>query len=61
MYEAHPYSQIVYTPDGKKLWKDIKIGDKLFSPTKGVVTVTDIPIDEKMPIYNITLSDGRTV
>lgn len=61
LYEAHPYSQIVYTPDGKKLWKDIKIGDKLFSPTKGIVTVTDIPIDEKIPIYNITLSDGRTV
>ena len=61
LYEAHPYSQKVYTPNGQKLWKDIKIGDKLFSPTKGIVTVTDIPVNEKMPIYKITLSDGRIV
>lgn len=61
LYEAHPYSQKVYTPEGMKLWKDIKIGDKLFSPTKGIVTVTDIPVDEEMNIYKITLSDGRTI
>lgn len=61
LYEAHPYSQVVYTPNGVKLWKDIKIGDKLFSPTKGEVTVTDIPIDKQMPIYKITLTDGRTI
>lgn len=61
MYEAHPYSQLVHTPNGIKLWKDIKIGDKLFSPTKGEVTVTDIPIDEEMPIYKITLEDGRVI
>ena len=61
LYEAHPYSQKVYTPEGMKIWKDIKIGDKLFSPTKGIVTVTDIPVDEEMGIYKITLSDGRTI
>lgn len=61
LYEAHPYSQKVYTPEGMKIWKDIKIGDKLFSPTKGIVTVTDIPVDEEMDIYKITLSDGRTI
>lgn len=61
LYEAHPYSQVVYTPNGVKLWKDIKIGDKLFSPTKGEVTVTDIPIDKQMPIYKVTLTDGRTI
>ena len=61
LYEAHPYSQVVYTPNGVKLWKDVKIGDKLFSPTKGEVTVTDIPIDKQMPIYKITLTDGRTI
>lgn len=61
LYEAHPYSQKVYTPNGIKLWRDITIGSKLFSPTKGVVTVTDIPIDTKMEIYKITLIDGRTV
>ena len=61
LYEAHPYSQKVYTPEGVKFWKDIHIGDKLFSPTKGIVTVTDIPIDEEMPIYKITLEDGRVI
>lgn len=61
LYEAHPYSQIVHTPNGTKLWRDIKIGDTLFSPTKGIVKVTDIPVDEEMDIYKITLSDGRTI
>ena len=61
MYEAHPYSQLVYTPDGPKQWKDIQIGDSLFSPTKGTVKVTDIPVNEEMDIYKITLSDGRVI
>lgn len=61
LYEAHPYSQIVHTPDGDKLWKDIKIGDSLFSPDGSTVRVTDIPIDEYMPIYEIVLGDGRKV
>jgi Homing endonuclease. len=61
LYEAHPYSQLVPTPDGMKFWKDIKIGDTLFSPTKNTVKVVDIPIDEMMPIYEITLADGRTI
>lgn len=61
MYEAHPYSQLVYTPDGPKQWEDIQIGDSLFSPTKGIVKVIDIPVDEEMDIYKITLSDGRVI
>lgn len=61
LYEAHPYSQLVHTPDGIKTWKDIKIGDRLFSPTKGEVIVTDIPVDKEMPIYKIVLEDGRVV
>ena len=61
MYEAHPYSQVVPTPDGFKKWEDIKIGDKLFSPTKGETTVVNIPIDEQMPIYKVALTDGRII
>jgi len=61
LYEAHPYSQKVYTPNGLKEWGDIKIGDTLFSPTKGSVKVIDIPVDEEMDIYKIKLSDGRVV
>ena len=61
MYEAHPYNQDVITPGGVKKWRDIKIGDKLFSPTKGETTVIDVPIDTQMPIYKVTLVDGRTI
>lgn len=61
MFEAHAYSERVPTPNGFKLWRDIKIGDTLFSPTKGTVTVIDIPVDTYMPIYKITLSDGRVI
>ena len=60
-YEAHPYSQKVYTPNGLKTWEDIKIGDELFAPNGKKVTVTDIPVDEYMPIYKVTLADGRVV
>ena len=61
LYEAHPYSQKVNTPNGIKLWEDIKVGDTLFSPTKGEVTVIDIPVNKEMPLYKITLEDGRTI
>lgn len=61
LYEAHPYDQVVYTPEGERLWGDIKVGDKLFSPTKGIVTVIDIPVEGEDDIYEITLSDGRKV
>lgn len=61
MYEAHPYSQKVITPQGEKKWKDIQIGDLLFAPNGKTVTVTDIPVDEYMPIYKVTFNDGRVV
>lgn len=61
LYEAHPYSQKVITPNGIKLWGDVKVGDELFSTNGRIVKVTDIPIDEKMPIYKVTLKDGRTI
>lgn len=59
--KAHPYSQIVETPDGKRLWGDIKIGDRLFTPSGNITTVIDIPYDEESDIYDVILSDGRTV
>lgn len=61
-YEAHPYSQIVKLPDGtQKLWGDVKIGDTLFAPNGKTTKVIDIPVDEYMPIYKVTLNDGREV
>lgn len=59
--KAHPYSQTVYTPDGLKLWGDIKIGDKLFNSYGGTTTVIDIPFDNITDIFEITLKDGRKV
>lgn len=62
LYEAHPYSQQVKLPNGTtKLWKDVCIGDELFAPNGKTVKVIDIPVDRYMPIYKVTLKDGRTV
>lgn len=57
--KAHPYSQIVYTPDGVKRWGDIQVGDVLFGDDGKLTTVTAIPFDAEEKIYTVTLSDGR--
>lgn len=58
---AHPYFEKVYTPDGLKMWGDIKVGDRLFGTYGNVTTVTDIPFDKIAPYYKVTLIDGREV
>lgn len=59
--KAHPYSQLVYTPEGIKQWGDIQIGDVLFGDDGKLTKVTDIPFNEEEEIYLVTLSDGRTL
>lgn len=59
--KAHPYSQIVYTPKGRKLWKDVHIGDILFGDNGNITKVVDIPFDEETDIYNVQLLDGRII
>ena len=59
--KAHPYSQIVYTPNGKTTWKNIKIGDELFGDDGKLTKVINIPFDEECDVYKITLKDGRIV
>lgn len=59
--KAHPYSQTVYTPKGKAVWGDIKIGDLLFGDDGETTMVMDIPFDGVEDIYRITLKDGREV
>ena len=59
--KAHPYNEIVYTPDGVKLWGDIKIGDKLFGPDGDITTVVDIPFDGVAPIYEVEFYNGKAV
>jgi hypothetical protein len=58
---AHPYSEYIYTPSGKKQWKDIKIGDIIFADNGQSTKVVDIPFDDFTDIYKITLFDGRIV
>ena len=59
--KAHPYSQKVFTPEGWKLWKDIHVGDYLYSDDGNITKVIDIPYDEESDIYQVTLKDGRTI
>ena len=58
---AHPYTQLVRTPNGIKQWGDIQIGDYLYSLDGSTTKVVDIPIDEELDIYRVTLRDGRTI
>lgn len=59
--KAHPYDQIVYTPEGKKLWGEIKVGDFLYGDDGNLTRVTDIPFDNYAPIYEIELASGHKV
>ena len=59
--KAHPYNEIVYTPKGKKLWGDIKIGDLLYDENGGTTKVIDIPFNDVAPIYEVKFSNGEAV
>lgn len=58
---AHPYYQKVNTPDGKKKWGDIQIGDKLYNTQGGICTVTDIPIDREDTNIFLVVTRNNTV
>ena len=58
---AHPYDELVWTPEGLRRWGTIKVGDKLFGDDGKITTVTNIPFDDECDIYEITLKDGRKV
>lgn len=59
--KAHPYSQIVYTPEGCKSWGEIQVGDTLFGDDGKLTKVIDIPFDDYQDVYKVTLKDGRIV
>lgn len=59
--KAHPYDEFVYTPQGKKQWKDIKIGDFVYGDDGNITKVIDVPFDGIAPIYEIELSNGYKV
>lgn len=60
---AQPLYSKIMKPDGSYCeMKDIKVGDKIASPTEGETTVTGVfPQPTKRPIYEIELEDGRKV
>lgn len=59
--KAFAYSQEVETPTGRRVWKDIQIGDTLFAPDGSITKVIDIPFDEEHDVYKMILQDGRSV
>ena len=59
--KAHPYNEIVWTPEGIKLWKDVKVGDYLFGDDGNITKVIDIPFDGISPIYEIEMANGLKV
>lgn len=58
---GHPYSQTIYTPDGKTTWENIKIGSKVFAEDGTIATVKDVIELGDKDIYRFTLSDGRVI
>lgn len=61
LYEAHPISQKIITPDGERTWVDIGVGDKLFDENGSTTTVRAILNRCVAPIYKVTLGDGREI
>lgn len=59
---AQPLDSKVYLPDGSyKRMGDVKIGDKVMSPSKKEATVVNIPFHGVADCYEIELEDGRKV
>lgn len=58
---AHPYSQEVYTPEGKTTWENIVVGSNLFDKNGNITTVTQIHEHGEKEIYEIEFQDGRKV
>jgi ATP-dependent 26S proteasome regulatory subunit len=56
--KAQPLDAKVLTVNGFKYMRDIKVGDRLPSPTGGFVTVEGIFPQGVKPIYSVTLSSG---
>ena len=59
--KAFAYSQDIETPDGRKKWADINVGDSLFAPDGTITKVVDIPYDSEHDVYKMTLMDNRVI
>ena len=53
---------LIATPNGHIKAKDIKVGDKVFTPKNTIATVTEVyPQEELHECYEVELSDGRKI
>ena len=59
--KAHPYDEVVYTPEGLKNWEQVKVGDYLFGDDGNLTKIIDIPFDDVAPIYEVELSSGHKI
>ena len=59
--KALRYGSKVYTPSGPVNIEDIKIGDKVFHPFKGITNVTEVHDHKGIDIYRIHFRDGDYV
>lgn len=59
--KAHPYDETIYTPNGKKLWGNLNIGDFVYGDDGNITKIIDIPFNGISPIYELELSNGNKV
>ena len=53
---------LIATPNGHIKAKDIKVGDRVFTPKNTIATVTEVyPQEELHECYEVELSDGRKI
>lgn len=58
--KAQPMWSKILTPHGWEENKNLKVGDKVCTPSGGISTIQNIFPQGERPYYKITLKDGRT-
>lgn len=57
--KAQPLDALVHTPTGWVRMGDIQVGDKVSRPAGGTAAVLGVFPQGNIPIFNVTLTDGR--
>lgn len=58
--KALDIKQEVDTPDGLRVWGDLKVGDRLWGPDGKPTTIVAIPYRGVRPCYRVTFDDGAS-
>jgi superfamily II DNA or RNA helicase len=59
--KGHPLDTEVPTPDGLRLWGDLRVGDRVYGSDGRPTAVTGVFDRGELPVYRITLKHGETV